>query len=206
MIRALLTFAALGFFILPSAEAGRAEAAQAALRKYAEADKLVIFRGSVCHPWHVRPRRIAEVLGAQNVQQVLTHLTVTEPTQVWETDPETGARYTIGGPIILLMCPDYTLFFSRAGKLLGYVGIIGNSIIRLGDGIGDAGLTAEASSYLLERFGLIDEPGAVEPSLPFEWPKPPPPYKPELPVPLKRQADKAGAAAPAAPPTPPAAK
>ncbi|HNC23912.1 MAG TPA: hypothetical protein PLU52_06880 [Opitutaceae bacterium] len=186
MIKVLQLLVLAGVLALPAAEAGRPEQAREALRKYASADKLVIFRGAVCHPWRVRPRLIAEVRGTGEVQEVIAHLIVSEPKVVWETDPETGARYRIGGPIMLMMCPDYTLFFSRAGKLLGFVGIIGNSMIRLGGEVGDAGLTEAAAMYLHDRFGLLDEPGVAEPSLPFTLPRPPSPYRPELPVHLER--------------------
>jgi hypothetical protein len=139
-----------------------ADATRRIFGRFSEADRVEIRRGALCHPGRVKARILGEVRGATEVQGVLSHLIIETVISHRSVDPDTGEEVYFRG-MVLIACPDYTLFFFRGEHQLGTIGLLGVSGVRA-QGEKEDRVLAEASRlFLVKRFGLVEEPDDKQP-------------------------------------------
>ncbi len=138
------------------------EATRRIFGRYAEADRVEIRRGALCHPGRVKSRVLSEVRGTAEVQGVLSHLVIEKIILRKGVDPDTSEEVHFRGTVSM-GCPDYTLFFFRGESQLGTIGLLGVSGVRAQGEKEDRVLADASRSFLSKRFGLVEEPNDDEP-------------------------------------------
>ena len=133
------------------------EATKRIIAPFADADRLVIWRASLCHPNWVNSRTMATVVGTEEVRKVMSHFEIERYKAEKVIDPDTGEEVEVGR-MTLIACSDYVFYFYRRDREMGRIALIMNYIIQADGESGDLHLTSASRLYFERQFGIVADP------------------------------------------------